>query len=98
MGLSRLFEDELGGKVIQISESNGQYHQWYMHLNDFKVTKVKKLKAGDVIALSGNTGEQTTGSHLHFQKNEGGIGNDYAEDPQPFINQLPEKEKSLFNI
>ncbi len=22
----------------------------------------------DVIALSGNTGEQTTGSHLHFQR------------------------------
>lgn len=29
---------------------------------------------------------------------KGGIGNDYAEDAQPFINQLPEKEKSLFNI
>ena len=42
--VTRLFEDELGGKVIQISESNGQYHQWYMHLNDFKVTQGQKLK------------------------------------------------------
>ena len=38
-----------------------------MHLNDFKVTQ-GQVKAGDVIALSGNTGEQTTGSHLHFQR------------------------------
>lgn len=29
---------------------------------------------------------------------KGGIGNDYAEDPQSFIDQLPENEKSLFNI
>ena len=26
---------------------------------------------------------------------KGGIGNDYAEDPQPFINQLPEKGKEF---
>ncbi|WP_245339346.1 M23 family metallopeptidase [Staphylococcus sp. GDX8P54P] len=96
--VTKLFEDELGGKVLQISESNGQYHQWYMHLNDFKVTQGQKVAAGDVIALSGNTGEQTTGSHLHFQRMKGGIGNDYAEDPQPFIEQLPEEEESLFNI
>ncbi len=96
--VTKLFEDELGGKVLQISESNGQYHQWYMHLNDFKVTQGQKVAAGDIIALSGNTGEQTTGSHLHFQRMKGGIGNDYAEDPQPFIEQLPEEEESLFNI
>ena len=69
-----------------------------MHLNDFKVTQGQQVKAGDVIALSGNTGEQTTGSHLHFQRMKDGIGNDYAEDPQSFIDQLPKKEKSLFNI
>ena len=63
-----------------------------MHLNDFKGNSRSKVKAGDVIALSGNTGEQTTGSHLHFQRMKDGIGNDYSEDPQSFIN-LPEKKR-----
>lgn len=30
---------------------------------------------------------------------KGGIGNDYAEDAQPFINQLPERKRvySIYN-
>lgn len=96
--VTRIFKDKLGGKVLQISETNGQYYQWYMHLNEIKVEQGEQVKAGDVIALSGNTGEQTTGPHLHFQRMKGGIGNQFAEDPQDFIDNLPEGENSLFNI
>jgi len=94
--VTRTFNNELGGKVLQISEANGQYHQWYMHLNDFKVEEGDKVQAGDVVALSGNTGEQTTGAHLHFQRMNGGVGNTYAEDPKSFIEKLPDGEKSLY--
>ncbi|MDW5470637.1 M23 family metallopeptidase [Staphylococcus equorum] len=94
--VTRTFNNELGGKVLQISEVNGQYHQWYMHLNDFKVEVGDKVQAGDVVALSGNTGEQTTGAHLHFQRMNGGVGNTYAEDPKSFIKKLPDGEKSLY--
>lgn len=96
--VTRTFENDLGGKVVQIAETNGQYHQWYMHLNQFKVNVGDDVQAGDVIALSGNTGEQTTGSHLHFQRMNGGIGNDYAEDPKTFVENLPDGEKSLYKL
>ncbi|MBF2782012.1 M23 family metallopeptidase [Staphylococcus saprophyticus] len=96
--VTRTFDDDLGGKVIQIAESNGEYHQWYMHLNEFKVEVGDDVKAGDTIALSGNTGEQTTGAHLHFQRMEGGVGNDYAIDPKDYVEDLPNGEESLFEV
>ena len=95
--VTRLFDNEFGGKVLQITESNGNYYQWYMHRNDYNVKEGDTVKPGQVIALSGNTGKQTTGPHLHFQRMQGGIGNDYAEDPKNYIEQLPEGERSLYN-
>jgi murein DD-endopeptidase MepM/ murein hydrolase activator NlpD len=94
--VTRTFDNELGGKVVQIREEDGVYHQWYMHLNEFKVEAGDKVKAGEIIALSGNTGSQTSGPHLHFQRMKGGVGNDYAEDPREFIESLPQGEESLY--
>lgn len=96
--VTRTFNNKLGGKVIQIQEDNGRYHQWYMHLNTFKVAKGERVNAGDTIALSGNTGEQTTGSHLHFQRMKDGVGNQFAIDPKSFIDKLPNGEKSLYEL
>lgn len=96
--VTRTFDNDLGGKVLQITESNGRYYQWYMHLNDYKVKVGDKVKTGEVIALSGNTGKQTTGPHVHFQRMKDGVGNSYAEDPTPFINKLPHKERSIYDL
>lgn len=96
--VTRTFNNKLGGKVIQIQEDNGRYHQWYMHLNTFKVVKGDRVNVGDTIALSGNTGEQTTGSHLHFQRMKDGVGNQFAIDPKSFIDKLPNGEKSLYEL
>lgn len=95
--VTRLFDNEFGGKVLQITESNGNYYQWYMHLNDYKVKEGDTVKPGQTIALSGNTGKQTTGPHLHFQRMQGGIGNNFAEDPKNYIEQLPDGERSLYD-
>lgn len=53
-----------GGNQIIIRHSNG-YYTGYAHLSRLLVKKGDRIKQGDVIALSGNTGK-STGPHLHL--------------------------------
>ncbi len=52
---------------------------WYCHLSSTKV-RSGSVKAGDVIAYSGNSGN-STGPHLHFEVRPGGS----AVDPLPWL-------------
>lgn len=38
----------------------------HYHLDSYEVRKGQKIKAGDIIGKTGNTGKYTTGPHLHF--------------------------------
>ncbi len=53
------------GNYIAIDHGNG-YVSKYMHNSQLKVKVGDKVKKGDIIAVSGNTGV-STGAHLHFQ-------------------------------
>lgn len=53
-----------GGKQLIIQHTNG-YKTGYAHLLDWRVNKGDRVTQGQLIALSGNTG-QSTGAHLHF--------------------------------
>jgi murein DD-endopeptidase len=55
---------DLGGKQIIIMHDNG-YKTGYAHLSQQLVIKGEKVKKGQKIALSGNTGK-STGPHLHL--------------------------------
>jgi murein DD-endopeptidase MepM/ murein hydrolase activator NlpD len=52
------------GIHIVIRHADGR-QSWYLHLSRILVGVGKRVKAGDVIARSGNTG-RSTGPHLHF--------------------------------
>ena len=56
---------EKSGKYILL-EHGGGIKTVYAHLNGFKVTAGEKVRSGQQIAFSGNTGA-TTGPHLHFE-------------------------------
>ena len=53
------------GKFVVIRHYNG-LETIYGHLSDWLVKENQEVRAGDPIALGGNTG-RSTGSHLHFE-------------------------------
>lgn len=62
-------EGGYGNLVVLRHDHN--YYTYYGHLSGAKVKPGDVVKAGDIIASSGNTG-RTTGPHLHFEVRRGG--------------------------
>jgi len=73
------YDKKMGNTVIL---RHDKYQTIYGHLS--KMTYVEgyiKVKAGDIIGYSGNTGTYCFGPHLHFEVKENGI----SLDPMQFI-------------
>ncbi len=65
--ITSVSENNLGGKVIFMRPDETNYNVYYAHLHEQLVTMGQRVKAGDVIGLTGNTGNaKNTPSHLHF--------------------------------
>lgn len=68
------------GNSIYIQHENNIVSA-YKHNAELLKGAGEKVKAGEVIAIMGNTGEMTTGPHLHFELWHNGI----ALDPETYI-------------
>ena len=68
------------GHVIQIHHRNNLV-SIYKHCSVVMKRKGESVTAGEVIGIVGNTGEQTTGAHLHFELWEDGS----ALNPQDYL-------------
>jgi tape measure domain-containing protein len=69
-----------GGEEVHIA--GGGFETWFAHLSRIMVTLGQNIRAGQQIALSGNTGI-SSGPHLHFGVFSGGWPNDL--DPSGYL-------------
>ena len=67
------------GNLVKVDHGNG-VETWYAHTSKMYVEPGQKVKAGDVIALVGSTGN-STGPHLHLELRING----QHVDPQKYI-------------
>ena len=73
-----------GGLVAKLL--SGKFTQFFMHLSD--VLKTGRVKQGENFAKTGNSGQWTTGPHLHYQVEKGNsadITNRNTIDPEKFL-------------
>jgi murein DD-endopeptidase MepM/ murein hydrolase activator NlpD len=83
--ITRVNENNLGGKVVWLRPKDKDYTLYYAHLDLQIATEGQLVKQGDTIGLVGNTGNaRTTPPHLHF----GIYTPEGAVDPLPFVNTV----------
>lgn len=81
--VTRVEENNLGGKVVFLRPEGKNYSLYYAHLDTQSVEAGQNVKTGDVVGLIGNTGNaRATPAHLHF----GIYASGGAVDPFPFVN------------
>jgi peptidoglycan LD-endopeptidase LytH len=81
--VTRVNENNLGGKVVWMRPDNKNYTLYYAHLDSQLVKDGQEVVVGDTLGLMGNTGNaKRTAPHLHF----GVYSMNGAIDPLPFIN------------
>lgn len=83
--IKRVFDQpDGGGKVVEfIPDSDKSLTVKFLHLSSQDVTEGQQVKAGDVIAKSGNTG-RSTGPHLDVRVEKDGAW----IDPMPYLQGL----------
>ncbi|WP_412467502.1 peptidoglycan DD-metalloendopeptidase family protein [Pedobacter sp. KLB.chiD] len=83
--VTRVNENNLGGKVVWMRPKGKDYTLYYAHLDEQLAVEGQDVKTGDTLGLMGNTGNaRTTPPHLHF----GIYTFNGAVNPLPFIDPI----------
>lgn len=83
--VTRVNENNLGGKVVWMRPKGKDYTLYYAHLDKQIAVEGQEVKTGDTLGLMGNTGNaRTTPTHLHF----GIYTANGAVNPLPFIDPV----------
>lgn len=86
-GMARCLTDTAAnggfGRYVRIEDGAGLY-VYTAHLSVWRVGSGDAVKAGDLIGLSGNTGN-STGPHLHFEVRKGSRLQASAVDPETML-------------
>jgi TP901 family phage tail tape measure protein len=86
--VDKVWRDYGGGNSVQVKTGQREWN-WYMHLSKQIAKQGQKIKAGQLIGKSGDTGNFVRGAHLHFQLMKGShAGNDTAVDPLGWLKKL----------
>ncbi len=73
-----------GGNFIILQHDDGK-RSAYLHLNERLVVPGQRVEKDQLIATSGNTGERTTGAHLHFEVRQPATPKDIKLNPLDFL-------------
>lgn len=83
--ITRVGENNLGGRVVMMRPAGKDYSLYYAHLDRQMAREGQQVRVGDTLGLMGNTGNaRTTPPHLHF----GIYTRTGAVDPFPFVNPV----------
>jgi murein DD-endopeptidase MepM/ murein hydrolase activator NlpD len=83
--VTRVNENNLGGKVVWMRPNGKDYTLYYAHLDKQVALEGQQVAIGDTLGLMGNTGNaKTTAPHLHF----GIYASGGAVDPFPYVNPV----------
>jgi hypothetical protein len=85
--------EDHGGQYVRLAHRNGTVFTQYFHLAAIPrwITVGKKVEAGEIVGLVGDTGVKESGPHLHFTisvKPSGTLPEQYI-DPEPLIALWP---------
>ncbi|MDX2493536.1 MAG: peptidoglycan DD-metalloendopeptidase family protein [Desulfuromusa sp.] len=92
--VTRVKNHRYAGKYIEIKH-DGRYLTRYLHLNRITVKRGQKIKRGERIALSGNTG-RSTGPHLHYEIHIKGRAVNPITAKIPMAVSIPKSKFKLF--